>query len=105
MSKSRRGSQDAGLLVHLQQQGAPRRRDGEVHEGALALAFQVAAVERKVLLVLEGDVCCLQRLVDAQLLCLGERLGLIAVEGAHVVQQAMRRAETVAKLWASFHGA
>ena len=75
------------VFVHLQQQRTPGCRESKVHEGALGLAVQVAAMEGQVLLVLKGDACCLQRLVNAQLLGLGERLGLHAVKGAHVLQQ------------------
>ena len=44
-------------------------------------------MEGQVLLVFEGYVCGLQHSVDAQLLGLGERLGLTAVLASHVVQQ------------------
>ena len=75
------------VLLHLQQQRTPRRGDSKVHKGVLGFALQVAAVEGQVLLVFTGDVRRLQRMVDAQLLGLGQRLGLAAVLGAHVVQQ------------------
>ncbi len=95
------------VLIHLQQQRSPCRRDSKVHVGALGLAVQLAAVEGQVLvlLVFKGDACCLQRLVSAQLLGLGERLGLAAVLGAHVLQQRLGTAKTVAELWASFNRA
>ena len=44
-------------------------------------------MEGQVRLVLKSKVCGLQRPVDAQLLGLGERLGLTAVLASHVVQQ------------------
>ena len=65
----------------------------------------MAAVEGQVLLILKGDACCLQRLVDAQFLGFCEGFGLAAVEGAHVIQQSLGIAKTVAELWAAVHGA
>ena len=59
------------VLVHLEDDGAPASIQHEVCEGALRLRLQTAAAEGQVVLVL--------------VLALRQCLGVIAVEGAHVI--------------------
>ena len=73
------------MLVHFQDDGAPRGVEDKVCEGAGRLRLQTATSEGQVVLVLEFDARLAQELVHLQLLALGQGLRVVAVEGSHVI--------------------
>ena len=79
------------LLVNLQQDVAPRSRQGKVREGVGRLRLQPAAAEGQVVLVLKGDLRVTECLVHLELLTLGHRAWVVAVHHSHMSQQAPRR--------------
>ena len=83
------------LLVNLQQDVAPRSRQGKVREGVRRLRLQPAAAEGQVVLVLEGDLRVAERLVHLKLLTLGHCARVVAVHRSHVFQQALRPGKRV----------
>ena len=60
------------FLVNLQQDVAPRGRQGKVREGVRRLRLQPAAAEGQVVLVLKGDLRVAECLVHLQFLALGD---------------------------------
>ena len=78
------------LLVNLQQDVAPRSRQGKVREGVRRLRLHPTAAEGQVVLVLKGDPCVAECLVHLKLLTLGHRARVVAVHPSHVSQQALR---------------
>ena len=81
------------MLVDFQDDAAPRPRDDEVREGMPAFAPEAACPERHVDLIIERDTGIRQSLEDAQLFALGQCLGVVRVEGLHVVPENRSRAE------------
>ena len=81
------------LLVNLQQDVAPRGRQGKVRVGVRRLRLQPAATEGQVVLVLKGDLRVAERLVHLELLTLGHRARVVAVRSSHMLQQAPRSGE------------
>ena len=74
------------FLVNLQQDVAPRGRQGKVREG---VRLQPAAAEGQVVLVLEGDLRVAECLVHLKLLMLGHSARVVAMHPSHVSQQAL----------------
>ena len=68
------------VFVDFQQYCAPMGGYREVYESIFRFALDVAAVKMQMFLILEGDVCCLQRLVNLQFFGFRERLWLVAVK-------------------------
>ena len=90
------------LLVNLQQDVAPRSRQGKVREGVGRLRLQPAAAEGQVVLVLEGDLRVAECLVHLKLLTLGHSARVVAVLAAHMPEERLSDAETVALPRADF---
>ena len=90
------------LLINLQQDVAPRGRQGKVREGVRRLRLQPTAPEGQVVLVLEGDLRFAERLVRLKLLTLGYRARVVAVLAAHMPEERLSAAETVALPRADF---
>ena len=83
------------VFVDFQQYCAPMGGYREVYVGIFRFALDVAAVKRNVFLILECDVCCLERLVNLQFFGFRERLWLVAVKGSHVSAQAFGVAKSM----------
>ena len=81
------------LLVNLQQDVAPRGRQGKVREGVGRLRPQPAAAEGQVVLVLKGDQRVAECLVHLKLLTLGHSARVVTVHRLHMLQQAPRSGE------------
>ena len=81
------------FLVNLQQDVAPRGRQGKVRVGVRRLRLQPAAAEGQVVLVLKGDLRVAECLVHLKLLALGHCARVVAVHRSHVSQQARRSGE------------
>ena len=90
------------LLVNLQQDVAPRSRQGKVREGVRRLRLHPTAAEGQVVLVLKGDPCVAECLVHLKLLTLGHRARVVAVLAAHMPEERLSAAETVALPRADF---
>ena len=75
------------LLVNLQQDVAPRSRQGKVREGVGRLRLQPAAAEGQ---VLEGDLRVAECLAHLKLLTLGHCARVVAVRRLHMSQQVRR---------------